>query len=82
MIRWLPPALLAGIGAIVGAVLSFATGSYCMDGVSESFCGKSFFVWNMTSGGAVALSAVTGAVIGAIFGLSIVLALSRRREGA
>jgi hypothetical protein len=80
MDRWLPPAFLTAVGAIVGVVLSFAAGGVCADGVSESFCGRSFLVWNMTSGAAVALSAVTGAVVGGLLGLIVVFELSRRRS--
>ena len=61
--------LFALIGAAVGIVLTFAAGSVCSDGVTESFCGLNFLVWNFSSTVAVALSAALGGLVGALLGL-------------
>ena len=77
--RWLPTIVLTGVGAIAGAVLTLAAGSVCVDGVSESFCGMNFLVWNMSSASAIALGAASGGSIGALLGLVVTIVLTRRR---
>lgn len=82
MSRWWPTLLLTGLGAVIGLVLSFLAGAVCVDGVTDSFCGKSFLVWNMTTGAAVGLWAATGALVGAVVGLVTSFAFSRRSARA
>jgi hypothetical protein len=73
--------LLALIRAAVGIALTFAAGIVCADGVSESFCGRNFLVWNLSSGAAFAWVGMFGAVVGALLGWSAALLLTRRSVG-
>jgi hypothetical protein len=68
-IRWLLVVLLAVLGAGLGIALTLAAGGVCVDGVSESFCGHNFLVWNFSSGGAFAWAGSLGALAGASLGL-------------
>jgi hypothetical protein len=54
----------------MGVGLTFAAGGVCSDGVSESFCGLNFLVWNFSSSVAVLLAAALGAALGAGLGLT------------
>jgi hypothetical protein len=82
MPRWLLTVLLAGLGAIVGVVVTFFAASRgCFDMVTDSFCGISFLVWNLSIGGAFAAAALLGAVVGTLIGALVALGLARRRPG-
>jgi hypothetical protein len=70
--------MLATVGATLGIALTLAAGGVCSDGVSESFCGLNFLVWNLSSGAALAASAALGALIGTVVGLGLTLTLGRR----
>jgi hypothetical protein len=79
-INWGIVVLLAVIGTAAGVALTFAAGSVCSDGVSESFCGLNFLVWNFSSEAAIAASGALGAVAGALFGFILDSGLARRRS--
>jgi hypothetical protein len=72
--------LLAAAGAGLGAFLILANGGYCSDGVSESFCGRRFLGWRLSSAVAVAYAVALGAVVGALAGFLLDLVF-RTAEG-
>jgi hypothetical protein len=78
-IRWLLIVLLACVGAGLGIALTSAAGGYCSDGVSESFCGRNFLVWNFSSGAAFAAASALGAAVGALAGFLAGSRLTLRR---
>jgi hypothetical protein len=76
--RLLLVGILALFGAATGIALTLAAGTVCSDGVSESFCGLNFLVWNLSSVAAVTLSTALGAVVGGVLGLVVSLVFFRR----
>jgi hypothetical protein len=62
-------------------VLTLAAGGVCVDGVSESFCGRSFLIWNFSSRAAFAWAGTVGAVAGASLGFVANGALLRISAG-
>jgi hypothetical protein len=69
---------LAVVGAAVGVGLTVATGTVCVDGTSESFCGLNFLVWNLSTGAAIAAAAFLGAAVGILLGFLVSVGLARR----
>jgi hypothetical protein len=78
-INWLLVSILALIGAAVGVALTLAAGSVCSDGVSESFCGRNFLVWNFSSGAAFVWAGLLGALVGASLGFMATVVRQTRR---
>ena len=80
MPRWLLIVLLAGLGAIVGVVITFFGASrMCVDRVTDSFCGMRLLMWNLSTGAAFAAAGVLGAMVGALVGFAVGSGLARRR---
>ena len=80
--RWFLVLVLALVGAGLGIALTLAAGSVCVDGVSDSFCGLNFLVWNLSSGAALAAAATLGAVIGALVGFVVDFGFARRSSAS